>query len=115
MLTAVSWGMLDVLIQQLTNVAVGKHSVTIPASLPAGQYLLRAEIVGLHAIYPSNDGRSANVFFQIALHVAQSYPGAQFVSSIYWFGIALVLESSSTHLHNSTSVITAGIFAFGWY
>ncbi|TRM67478.1 glycoside hydrolase [Schizophyllum amplum] len=36
----------------------GKHSVTIPASLPAGNYLLRAEI--------------------IALHVAQSYPGAQF-------------------------------------
>ncbi|KAL0571425.1 hypothetical protein V5O48_010541 [Marasmius crinis-equi] len=36
----------------------GKHSVVLPASLPAGEYLLRAEI--------------------IALHVAQSYPGAQF-------------------------------------
>nr|CDJ79823.1 lytic polysaccharide monooxygenase precursor [Leucoagaricus gongylophorus] len=36
----------------------GKHSVQIPSSLPAGQYLLRAEI--------------------IALHVASSYPGAQF-------------------------------------
>ncbi|KAI0751589.1 glycosyl hydrolase family 61-domain-containing protein [Daedaleopsis nitida] len=36
----------------------GKHSVIIPASLPAGEYLLRSEI--------------------IALHVAQSYPGAQF-------------------------------------
>ncbi|KAG5733664.1 hypothetical protein E4T56_gene15460, partial [Termitomyces sp. T112] len=35
-----------------------KHSVVIPSSLPAGQYLLRAEI--------------------IALHVAMSYPGAQF-------------------------------------
>ncbi|KAH0588117.1 Endo-beta-1,4-glucanase D [Termitomyces sp. J132] len=36
----------------------GKHSVVIPSSLPAGQYLIRAEI--------------------IALHVAMSYPGAQF-------------------------------------
>ncbi|KXN88969.1 putative endo-beta-1,4-glucanase D, partial [Leucoagaricus sp. SymC.cos] len=36
----------------------GKHSVMIPSSLPAGEYLLRAEI--------------------IALHVASSYPGAQF-------------------------------------
>lgn len=44
----------------VVNSNAGKHSVTIPASLPAGQYLLRAEI--------------------IALHVASSYPGAQFVS-----------------------------------
>jgi cellulase len=36
----------------------GKHSVTIPASLPAGEYLFRAEM--------------------IALHTAQTYPGAQF-------------------------------------
>ncbi|TFK62111.1 hypothetical protein BDN72DRAFT_777494 [Pluteus cervinus] len=36
----------------------GKHSLTIPASLPAGEYLLRGEI--------------------IALHVAQSSGGAQF-------------------------------------
>ncbi|KAF9480168.1 hypothetical protein BDN70DRAFT_905880 [Pholiota conissans] len=36
----------------------GKHSVVIPKSLPAGQYLLRAEV--------------------IALHVASTYPGAQF-------------------------------------
>ncbi|CAL1701036.1 unnamed protein product [Somion occarium] len=42
----------------VVNTNGGKHSVTLPASLPAGQYLLRAEI--------------------IALHVAQSYPGAQF-------------------------------------
>ncbi|KAI0821225.1 glycoside hydrolase [Irpex lacteus] len=42
----------------VVNATNGKHSVTIPASLPAGEYLLRAEI--------------------IALHVAQSYPGAQF-------------------------------------
>ncbi|KAK7695743.1 hypothetical protein QCA50_000379 [Cerrena zonata] len=42
----------------VVNANNGKHSVTIPASLPAGQYLLRSEI--------------------IALHVAQSYPGAQF-------------------------------------
>ncbi|KAJ7287802.1 glycoside hydrolase [Mycena rebaudengoi] len=40
------------------NANSGKHSVKIPASLPAGEYLLRAEL--------------------IALHVAQSYPGAQF-------------------------------------
>lgn len=39
----------------------GKHSVVIPSSLAAGEYLLRAEV--------------------IALHVAQSYPGAQFVSN----------------------------------
>ncbi|KAJ3476146.1 hypothetical protein NLI96_g11364 [Meripilus lineatus] len=42
----------------IVNANGGKHSVVIPSSLPAGQYLLRAEI--------------------IALHVAQSYPGAQF-------------------------------------
>ncbi|TFY67897.1 hypothetical protein EVG20_g3759 [Dentipellis fragilis] len=42
----------------VVNTNGGKHSVVIPASLPAGEYLLRAEI--------------------IALHVAQSYPGAQF-------------------------------------
>ncbi|KAI0638020.1 glycosyl hydrolase family 61-domain-containing protein [Trametes polyzona] len=44
----------------VVNANNGKHSVVIPSSLPAGEYLLRAEI--------------------IALHVAQSYPGAQFVS-----------------------------------
>ncbi|KAI0677082.1 glycoside hydrolase [Trametes maxima] len=43
----------------VVNADNGKHSVVIPSSLPAGEYLLRAEI--------------------IALHVAQSYPGAQFV------------------------------------
>ncbi|KAF8874349.1 glycosyl hydrolase family 61-domain-containing protein [Infundibulicybe gibba] len=42
----------------VVNANNGKHSVTIPASLLAGEYLLRAEI--------------------IALHVAESYPGAQF-------------------------------------
>ncbi|KAJ7178334.1 glycosyl hydrolase family 61-domain-containing protein [Mycena crocata] len=35
----------------------GKHSVVLPTSLPAGEYLVRAEI--------------------IALHVASTYPGAQ--------------------------------------
>ncbi|KAG6919767.1 hypothetical protein DXG01_001606 [Tephrocybe rancida] len=38
--------------------SIGKHSVVLPSSLPAGEYLVRAEI--------------------IALHVASSYPGAQF-------------------------------------
>ncbi|KAH9912624.1 glycoside hydrolase [Epithele typhae] len=42
----------------VVNANNGKHTVTLPSSLPAGDYLLRAEI--------------------IALHVAQSYPGAQF-------------------------------------
>ncbi|KAI0663244.1 glycoside hydrolase [Cubamyces menziesii] len=42
----------------VVNANNGKHSVVIPSSLPAGEYLLRAEI--------------------IALHVAMSYPGAQF-------------------------------------
>ncbi|KAI0311738.1 glycoside hydrolase [Amylostereum chailletii] len=42
----------------MVNANAGKHAVTLPTSLPAGDYLLRAEI--------------------IALHVAQSYPGAQF-------------------------------------
>ncbi|EIN11130.1 hypothetical protein PUNSTDRAFT_154782 [Punctularia strigosozonata HHB-11173 SS5] len=55
-------GLLDASTQQwatdVVNANGGKHSVVIPASLPAGEYLLRAEI--------------------IALHVAQSYPGAQF-------------------------------------
>ncbi|TFK43938.1 glycoside hydrolase [Crucibulum laeve] len=40
------------------NTNSGKHSFTLPASLPAGEYLIRAEI--------------------IALHTASSYPGAQF-------------------------------------
>ncbi|KAI0347094.1 hypothetical protein BDW22DRAFT_1351446 [Trametopsis cervina] len=57
-----SSGLLNAQSQQwatdVVNSNGGKHSVTIPASLPAGQYLLRAEI--------------------IALHVASSYPGAQF-------------------------------------
>ncbi|KAF9498853.1 hypothetical protein BDN71DRAFT_1587202 [Pleurotus eryngii] len=42
----------------VVNANNGKHSIVIPSSLPAGEYLLRAEM--------------------IALHVAQSYPGAQF-------------------------------------
>ncbi|KAI0723130.1 glycoside hydrolase [Earliella scabrosa] len=57
-----SSGLLNAQSQQwatdVVNSNGGRHSVTIPASLPAGEYLLRAEI--------------------IALHVAQSYPGAQF-------------------------------------
>ncbi|TFY79743.1 hypothetical protein EWM64_g4270 [Hericium alpestre] len=57
-----SSGLLDPSSQQwatdIVNANQGKHSVKIPSSLPAGDYLLRAEI--------------------IALHVAQSYPGAQF-------------------------------------
>ncbi|KAF9444446.1 lytic polysaccharide monooxygenase [Macrolepiota fuliginosa MF-IS2] len=57
-----SSGLIDPASQQwatdVVNANSGKHSVTIPASLPAGEYLLRAEI--------------------IALHVASSYPGAQF-------------------------------------
>ncbi|KAF5387879.1 hypothetical protein D9615_000830 [Tricholomella constricta] len=56
-----SAGLLNPTTQQwatdVVNANSGKHSVTIPASLPAGEYLLRAEI--------------------IALHVASSYPGAQ--------------------------------------
>ncbi|KAF8980032.1 glycosyl hydrolase family 61-domain-containing protein [Cyathus striatus] len=42
----------------VVNANNGKHSVVIPSSLSAGEYLLRAEI--------------------IALHVASTYPGAQF-------------------------------------
>ncbi|KAH7916237.1 glycoside hydrolase [Hygrophoropsis aurantiaca] len=55
-------GLLDPSTQEwatdVVNANNGKHSVVIPASLPAGEYLLRAEI--------------------IALHVASTYPGAQF-------------------------------------
>ncbi|ESK92657.1 glycoside hydrolase family 61 protein [Moniliophthora roreri MCA 2997] len=40
------------------NANGGKHSFTLPASLPDGEYLIRGEI--------------------IALHVASTYPGAQF-------------------------------------
>ncbi|KAG6809575.1 hypothetical protein H0H92_015696, partial [Tricholoma furcatifolium] len=50
----------------------GKHSVVIPSSLPAGQYLLRAEI--------------------IELHEAETYPGAQF-----YIGCAQVYISSGGH------------------
>jgi len=42
----------------VVNANGGKHSVKIPSTLPAGDYILRAE--------------------HIALHVASSYPGAQF-------------------------------------
>lgn len=50
--TAMQWA------TDVVNATAGKHSIVIPKSLPAGQYLLRAEI--------------------IALHVAETYPGAQF-------------------------------------
>jgi cellulase len=30
----------------------GKHSVVLPASLPAGEYLIRAEVVRLPSIFP---------------------------------------------------------------
>ena len=74
----------------VVNANSGKHSVTIPASLPAGQYLLRAEIVSsltlslMHIVLTN--------IVQIALHVAQSYPGAQFVSSL-----ATNIYCSSSH------------------
>jgi cellulase len=42
----------------VVNTNSGKHSFKLPSSLPAGEYLIRGEIIGLH--------------------VAQSYPGAQF-------------------------------------
>ncbi|KAF8908367.1 glycoside hydrolase [Mucidula mucida] len=42
----------------VVNADNGKHSFILPASIPAGEYLIRGEI--------------------IALHVASSYPGAQF-------------------------------------
>ncbi|KAG6853135.1 hypothetical protein C0991_006615 [Blastosporella zonata] len=42
----------------VVNANSGKHSVKLPTSLPAGEYLVRAEI--------------------LALHVASTYPGAQF-------------------------------------
>ncbi|KAJ6587065.1 glycoside hydrolase [Mycena vulgaris] len=41
----------------VVNTNSGRHSVVVPASLPTGEYLVRAEI--------------------IALHVASTYPGAQ--------------------------------------
>jgi len=53
----------------VVNATNGKHSIVIPKSLPAGEYLLRAEI--------------------IALHVASTYPGAQF-----YIGCAQVKISS---------------------
>ncbi|KAG7447701.1 uncharacterized protein BT62DRAFT_891350 [Guyanagaster necrorhizus] len=42
----------------VVNSTNGKHSFIVPSSLPAGEYLIRGEI--------------------LALHVAESYPGAQF-------------------------------------
>ncbi|KAG7097499.1 hypothetical protein E1B28_004841 [Marasmius oreades] len=53
----------------IVNANGGKHSVVIPSSLPAGEYLIRGEI--------------------IALHVASTYPGAQF-----YIGCAQVKISS---------------------
>jgi len=43
----------------------GIYHFTIPSSVPAGQYLLRVETIGLH--------------------VASTYPGAQFVS-VFFYG-----------------------------
>ncbi|KAK1229261.1 hypothetical protein PQX77_007683 [Marasmius sp. AFHP31] len=53
----------------VVNTNQGKHSFKLPASLPAGEYLIRGEI--------------------IALHTAQTYPGAQF-----YIGCAQVKISS---------------------
>ncbi|KAH8833435.1 glycoside hydrolase [Flagelloscypha sp. PMI_526] len=50
--TAMQWA------SDVVNANGGKHEVKLPTSLPAGEYLIRAE--------------------HIALHVASSYPGAQF-------------------------------------
>ena len=43
----------------------GKHSVTIPSNLKAGNYLFRAEIIGLHEAetnYNSNSARGAQFY-----------------------------------------------------
>ncbi|KAF9463070.1 glycoside hydrolase [Collybia nuda] len=68
-----SSGLLNASTQQwatdVVNTSSGKHSFKIPSSLPAGEYLIRGEI--------------------LALHVAQSYPGAQF-----YIGCAQVKISS---------------------
>ncbi|KAF5387878.1 hypothetical protein D9615_000831 [Tricholomella constricta] len=67
-----SSGLLNASTQQWATDVVNanrKHSVKIPSSLPAGEYLIRGEI--------------------LALHVAQSYPGAQF-----YIGCAQVKISS---------------------
>lgn len=61
----------------------GKHSVVIPSSLPAGDYLLRAEI--------------------IALHVAQTYPGAQFVCAIAY--LLVVIDNEPFGRDSSTSAV----------
>lgn len=39
---------------ELTSLHLGKHSVTIPTSLPAGEYLLRSEIVRTSVMTLSN-------------------------------------------------------------
>ncbi|KAL0571426.1 hypothetical protein V5O48_010542 [Marasmius crinis-equi] len=56
-------------ISDVINSNGGKHSVVVPSSLPAGEYLIRGEF--------------------ISLHVASSYPGAQF-----YIGCAQVKISS---------------------
>lgn len=57
--------------------AINEITFTIPKSLPSGQYLLRGEQVRSYflCLHATADG----IFdFQIALHVASTYGGAQF-------------------------------------
>lgn len=55
---------------------VGKVSFTIPSCIPAGQYLLRVELIGMwyHAQYRSS---LYLISASLALHAASTYPGAQ--------------------------------------
>ncbi|KAG6844437.1 hypothetical protein H0H87_006978 [Tephrocybe sp. NHM501043] len=54
----------------------GKVTFSIPSCIPAGQYLLRHELIG-KGLYASKFSLT-NALIIAALHGAGSYPGAQF-------------------------------------
>ena len=59
----------------------GKVTFTIPSCIPAGQYLMRHELIGKQNICLFLEA-SINVY--VALHGAESYPGAQFYVCTYF-------------------------------
>lgn len=71
-----TWGV-DRLIQNK-----GKVSFSIPSCIPAGQYLLRVELIGrfFSTVAGSSNFNTERMYY-LALHGAGSYPGAQFYVS----------------------------------
>jgi cellulase len=56
----------------------GKMTYTIPSCIADGQYLMRVELIGELIFVDYLVPRDVNLTCALALHGAQSYPGAQF-------------------------------------